>query len=255
MTKWACENRTKYGHTEQPHLQIQGTKVMNAPAQLNKSLSNAAFDNLREAALRIRTPKSACDLWEQVFSPRERLRLHRFQDVTWNKDDACKMWVELHSCSKVRAVIEIAHVLHHLSSKDYRWLLQETGELIDTDASYKDAIPRNDLVLNSLDRKIFWKGAPIVLDWSHDAKWYFMWELARQAKAGLSLDRLDFAPKKHESYLSKVKSDLAKHDEFPDELAVLIEPCEIGTQKLQLPPEQIRLFEHHLGGEIREWLP
>ncbi len=82
-----------------------------------------------------------------------------------------------------------------------------------------------------------------------------MWELAKHAKLGLPIDNMTFGERKHVDYVSKVKLELARLDGFPIDLADAIKVVAIGTQKLKVKPSEIRLFEHHVGGEIREWTP
>ncbi len=225
---------------------------MNAPAKMP---SDAALTMLRETATRVRTIGVAIELWEKVFSHEERKRLGADLNTALQNRGVIRMWTNLHGCTDVRAVLDIALAVNLLSSTHHKWLMNESGEFLDADAAYADAINRNDLVLNSASREIYWKGEPIDLDWSHEAKWYFIWELARHAKADRPIDRMTFGEKKKPNYVSKMKSDLTNRDGFPAELADLIEPCGTGTQKLQLPPEQIRIFERLVGDEIREWLP
>ena len=106
-----------------------------------------------------------------------------------------------------------------------------------------------------MTRQVYWRGAIISIDWSHEAKWAFMWELAKHGKAGLPIDSMTFGGEKRWDYVSKTKSALTNLDEFPNELAHKIEVVGKGTQQLNVVPPQIRLFEQHIGGELREWLP
>ena len=52
-----------------------------------------------------------------------------------------------------------------------------------------------------------------------------------------------------------MKSELANADGFPLDLADKIEVVGRGSQILTVQPDEIRLFEHHIGGEVREWMP
>jgi len=218
------------------------------------NLSAAVEKKLQEAETRVRTTNTAIELWEKVFTEKDRKRLGGNLEKAFEKDRALKMWKALHGCTNVRAIIDIAFAVNFLTSAHREWLLRETGEIRDAEAAFEDSITRNDLVLNSHTREIFWKGELIELKKSHEFKWTFLWELARHAKAGLPVDHMTYSSENMD-YVSKTKSELAKTPGFPIELIVLIERCGTGTQKLELPPEQIRLFEHHVGGEIREWTP
>ncbi|EAQ80664.1 hypothetical protein [Blastopirellula marina] len=214
-----------------------------------------ADEKLQDIKRWVRAPTTAFELWEKVFSSKERARLGGDFYAACAKGGAVKMWQQLHGCTDDRAVIDIAFAVNFLSSTHHQWLLKETGELLDAEAAFEDAIIHNDLVLNSVSREIYWKSKPIELDWSHEAKWAFIWELARHAKANQPIDRMTFGNNKASDYVSKTKSELKCQNGFPKDLAALIKPSGMGTQKLAIPAAQIRLFEHHVGGEIREWTP
>ncbi len=220
-----------------------------------KAPSDKAIEKLQETALRIRTPKTAYDLWIEVFSENQRQRLGGDVDTAYANGGSIKMWSRVYGCTEVRAVIEIAYLFNFLTPHHRKWLLAEFGELLDADAAYDDAISRNKLVLNSLTREVHWMGEPIEVDWSHEAKWSFIWELAKHAKAGLPVDNTTFGGRKSSDYVSKTKSELGKLESFPTDLEGAIEVVGKGTQKLMLDAHEIRLFEHYVGGEIREWLP
>ena len=228
---------------------------MTSTTQKTTEVSPRAFQKIQETALRVRIPNTAYDLWEKVFTPQERARLGDDLEAAYRSGGAIQMWVTVYGCTYVRAVIDIGHKMNHLGSGDREWLLREFGEHLTAEEAFEDAIQHDGLVLNSFTREIYWNGERIEIDWSHAAKWAFMWELARHAKAGLPIDSMTFGENKKPDYVAKMKSELSSMDEFPLELAVLIEVVGKGTQKLRVCAEQIRLFEHHVGGEIREWTP
>ena len=225
--------------------------LMNQP----KAPSDAALKKLKETDLRVRVPNIACALWSEVFSEEEKKRLGGDLDNAYANGGVVAMWTRLHGCTEVRAVIEIAFRFNLLTPQHREWLLLETGELLDADAAYQDAILHNELVLNSLTREVYWKKEPIKIDWSHEAKWSFMWELAKHAKTGLPIDSTVFGERKSVDYVSKTKSGLTNLKGFPNELADAIEVVGTGTQQLMIEASEIRLFEHHVGGDIREWTP
>ena len=165
------------------------------------------------------------------------------------------MWAKVHGCTNVRAIIDIGAKLNFLTANDREWLLKESGEHLSAEDAYEDAILRDGLVLNSATHEIHWNGEPIAIDWSHAAKWNFVWELAKHGKAGLPIDSMTFGDSTRQNYVSKMKSELCNLPAFPPELADLIEVAGRGTQILRVSAEQIQLFEHHIGGEIREWTP
>jgi hypothetical protein len=217
--------------------------------------SKLALEKMRETVMRVRTLNTAYDLWWKVFTPEQRAHLGGSFEAACRRDGAIRMWATVHGCSYLRAVIDIAHKLNHLSSGEREWLLRESGELLNADEAFEDAIQRDGLVLNSVTREIYWNGELIKIDWFHEAKWTFIWELARHAKAGLPIDSMTFGENKNPNYVSKMKSELTNVGAFPQPLAALIEVVGKGTQMLRLGAEQIRLFEHYVGGEIREWTP
>ena len=229
---------------------------MTASLQSMSDSEKQAFEKFQEATARVRGVLAASQLWERVFSAEERKRLGNDLDLAVKKHKhATGMWASVHGCNLTRAVIEVANKLNHLSAEDREWLLRESGELLDAEEAFEYATVNAELVLNSMARQVYWRGEPITIDWSHEAKWAFMWELAKHGKAGLPIDSMTLGDKKRKDYVSKTKSELANHDEFPIELADKIEVVGKGTQQLNVVPTQIRLFEQHTGAELREWLP
>ena len=220
-----------------------------------KAPSDAAREKFEEAALRIRNPTIAIKLWREVFSEEEKKRLGGDLENAYANGGVVAMWTRLHGCTEVRAVIEIAFRFNLLTPQYREWLLLETGELLYADAAYQDAILHNELVLNSLTREVYWQQKPIEIYWFHEAKWSFMWELAKHAKTGLPIDSTVFGERKHVNYVSKTKSELTNLKGFPNELADAIEVVGTGTQQLKIEASEIRLFEPHVGGDIREWTP
>ena len=218
------------------------------------TLNQAAFDKLRETATRVRTNTTAIRLWE-MLSVQEKVTLGNDREEAYRKGGAIGMWKAIHGCSDVRAVIEVAKKVGHLSPSEHDWLLHESGEFLSGDEAFEDAISRNELVLNACSREVYWHGEPVSVDWTHDAKWNFVWELAKHGKARRPIDHLTFGGRKNPSYVAKMKSELANADGFPLDLADKIEVVGRGSQILTVQPNEIRLFEHHIGGEVREWMP
>ena len=228
---------------------------MNVSATPSQSLSISAQRKLEEAVLRVRIKNVAIELWDCVFTENEKRHLGGELSAAYSRGGAIGMWIKLHGCTTVRAVIDIAKRLGHLSDHHREWLLREVGEFLDAEAAYEDAILRNDLVFNSLLHELHWKGQLIEFDWeNHEAKWWYLWMLARHAKKLLPIDHTLFGQQKNSNYLSKTKSDLVnKICEFPIDFADAIKPAGTGSQRLHVPAEEIRVFEHYVGGEIREW--
>ena len=229
---------------------------MTASLKSKSESEKQASEKFQEASHRVRGAIAAWQIWDKVFTPAERKRLGNDLDVAVKKHKhAAGMWASLHGCNLTRAVIEVANKLGHLSAEDREWLLRESGELLNAEEAFEHAIFNNELVLNSMTRQVYWRGEPITIDWSHEAKWAFMWELAKHGKAGQPIDSMTFGDKKRKDYVSKTKSALTNLDEFPIELADKIEIVGKGTQRLNVIPSEIRMFEQHIGGELREWLP
>jgi hypothetical protein len=86
------------------------------------------------------------------------------------------------------------------------------------------------------------------------ALWQFFWELCRRAKAGRPLDALDLGERAHSDSVAKQKCRLLGKAGFPVELGDLIKPAGRHTQRLDLPPPQIRLFEVVCVDSVREWV-
>ncbi|TWU40060.1 hypothetical protein Q31b_34040 [Novipirellula aureliae] len=218
--------------------------------------SSKAIAKFHEAALRLRGSTAAFYIWDRVFSLAEKDRLGGDLQEAYSQDGAIRMWARVRGCTDYRAVIDLAQKLNLLSETDHRWLLEEFGELFDADEAFEHAVKHCDFVLNEHTREIFWKGTMVPIDWGKfQSPWSFMWELARHAKANLPIDSMTFGENSGLDLVSKRKSELTNKPVFPQDLAEKIVPVGRGTQKLDLPAEQIRIFERHIGGEIREWSP
>ena len=170
---------------------------MSSANEQTHEYSPRAFEKLRETACRVRTSELrllTCGIKSSHLNERE--RLGGDIDAAYERGGAVRMWATLYGCSDLRAVIDVAHKLNHLSSSDREWLLKESGEHLSADDAYEDAILRDGLVLNSATREIYWNGEPIAIDWSHTAKWAFMWELAKHGKARSPIDAMTFGDNK-----------------------------------------------------------
>ncbi|MEZ6093469.1 MAG: hypothetical protein R3C03_04405 [Pirellulaceae bacterium] len=217
--------------------------------------TDPAFKKLQEVALRILNANTAYDLWEKVFTPEQQTRLGGELEAAYRNGGPVRMWATVYGCTDERAVIDIAFKFNHLSPSDREWLLKETGEHLNAEEAFEHAITNNELVLNSLTREVFWNGDRIEFDWfKYNANWAYIWEVAKHAKVGLTVDSWTFGENRDRNYVSRMKSQMTERG-FPIELADLIESAGTGTQRLGINPEQIRLFEHLLGTEIREWTP
>jgi hypothetical protein len=163
----------------------------------------------------------------------------------------------LRGVSLERAVVDVAAELGFLGAPTAQWLLRELGEVSDDpELAIEAARASSALVLVERPRAAYWKGQPIHVAWErHAALWGFFWELCRQAKAGRPLDPLDLGEQAHADSIAKQKSRLLGKAGFPVALGDRIQPTGRRTQKLDLPPHEIRLFEVVCVDRVREWTP
>jgi hypothetical protein len=119
----------------------------------------------------------------------------------------------------------------------------------------QEAIASGDLVLVEHPRAAYWRGQALNVDWDkRSALWNFLWVIGEHAKAGQAVDHTTFNAA-DTAIVAKQKSRLRGLRGFPRALATLIQPVGRFTQKLNLPPLQIRLFEMTLGATVRERIP
>jgi hypothetical protein len=165
--------------------------------------------------------------------------------------------MRLRGVSYPRAIVEIGIALNQLDAQTGRWLLREFGEATgEAQIDRELAIRAGSLVLSEQPREAHWASQRIEIDWGRrSALWVFFWELCRHGKGGQALDGTAFGEEVAKNFVAKQKSRLVNLAEFPLELADKIQTAGHGSQALQLPPQEIRLFEATLGGDIREWLP
>jgi hypothetical protein len=202
---------------------------------------------------RIRAAASAARLWERVLSETDRQQLGGNLEVAWRTLGTAGMWMKLRGVSLPRAVVDAAWELDLMSDRTRRWLLRELGEAPDEpEEALEEAIASGDLVLVEHPRAVYWRGQPISVDWGRrSALWDFLWVICQHAKAGKAVDHTTFNAA-DTAIVAKQKSRLRGLKGFPSSLAALIQPAGRYTQKLNLPPLQIRLFEMTLGETVRE---
>ena len=125
----------------------------------------------------------------------------------------------------------------------------------ESEEALEEAIASSDLVVVEHPRAAYWRGQPISVDWGRrSAPWNFLWVICEHAKAGKAVDHTTFNAA-DAAIVAKQKSRLRGLKGFPRALAALIQPAGRYTQKLNLPPPQIRLFEMTLGERVRERIP
>lgn len=118
------------------------------------------------------------------------------------------------------------------------------------------AIASGSLVLVERPRAAHWHGEAIDIAWGQrSALWDFFWELCRQAKAGLPIDHASFPASNDPGMVAKQKSRLTALPAFPQDLADRIQSAGRYSQRLDLAPPQIRLFELVVSETLRERKP
>jgi hypothetical protein len=140
-----------------------------------------------------------------------------------------------------------------MDDRTRRWLLRELGGVADDPAeALEAAIASGDLVVVEHPRAVYWRGQHIGVNWEkRPALWDFFHALCWQAKAGQAIDHMTFNAADI-GIVAKQKSRLRGLQGFPRGLAVLIRPTGRFTQRLNLPPSQIRFFEVIVGETVRE---
>jgi hypothetical protein len=84
--------------------------------------------------------------------------------------------------------------------------------------------------------------------------WSFLWELCKKSKRSETVTHLDLGEKTDPSMLSTRKGRLVNYPNFPEKLSVLVESKKGDGYRLDLPPEQIRIFHEGLDGQPSEWI-
>lgn len=218
------------------------------------NISERAIEALRTAFLRVHPPMSAVRLWERVLSPADRQRLGGDMEQAFHKYGTVGMWQQLRGVSGERAVIDVARRLNLMDEATEEWLLREIGDLSDDpEAAIAAAVATGALVLVESPRAAYWEGEPIDIDWyDRSVLWTYLWELARHSKADQPIDSFTFGEHAAGDYVVKQKSRLSALEAFPVSLSDRIEPAGCGSQQLDLPPPQIRLFELETIETLRE---
>jgi hypothetical protein len=141
-----------------------------------------------------------------------------------------------------------------VSSPTQAFLLRGIGEITDDpDAAIAKAVADGALALVERPRAEYWNREQIKVDWyAHSALWDYIFQLCLNAKATRPIDRLDFGDAVHEDYLVKQKSRLSKTEGFPLPLIDLVNSSGRGTQRLEIPPAEIRIFEVVATETLRE---
>lgn len=211
----------------------------------NKPYPPAVMEELDRNRHRLRALVSAQRIWDRTFTPAEREQLGgNFEQAYTDCKGTIGMWMKVRGVSLPRAIIEAAFALPVIDDTTRQWLLREISEGPKSlEDQLQEAIAAGNLVLVERPRQIYWKGNLIEVDWNRNsALWNFMWILCEQARTGAGVDYTLFGEEIDSAYVSKTKNRLRNTDDFPSDLANLIRPVGRGTQKLNVPKDQITLF-------------
>jgi hypothetical protein len=220
-----------------------------------KPLRSARDEAWIRADLGIQPFGSAALLWERVLSDEDRRRLGGdLKEAFKLRKGTAGMWAWLRGVSWRRAVVEVARALDMISESTARWLLRELGEVPDdAELAKENAIAAGHLVLVEIPREAYWDGKQVEVEWARQtASWAFLWQLCKWAKTGEGVDHTHFGELLDPGYVRKLKSHLKTKLGFPPDLIARIGRCGRGTQRLDLPAAQIRMFEQGPAGTLRE---
>ena len=225
-------------------------------ASCQSAPSTKAQKEMQDILGRIQNPDYAEKLWERHLTPQDRERLGGDLNAAYFDYGTVGMWAWLRSMPAGQAAIEIYDRFAPMPKADYEWLLREFGVEPDADIARERAIESGALVLVENPREAYWKAEKIEVAWNrHDVLWDYFWQLARFGKSRRRIDSLVFGDPRSQDPVTKWKSRLTTKPEFPVELGDRITALGRGEQQLELPPEQIRIFERVSLEDLREWHP
>ena len=214
------------------------------------NLPERVVEELETQRLRVKSFTVARRMWEDVLTDEDRQRLGGNLEEAWRKwSGTLGIWMELRGVSPSRAIIEVASEMSFLEPSVRDRLLCAIGEPEDDeDRKIDTATSTTSLVLVERPRQAFWRQDPIDIDWDrHAASWSFFWELARKAKQKKAITHFDIGEKCTATALATRKGRLVNHRRFPAKLGILIEAAKGGGYRMELPPQEIRLFEDREG--------
>lgn len=90
-----------------------------------RPISQAVVDELRTAALRIRSNVVAFRVWERVFTEEDRQKLGGDIEQCWPRLGTAGMWREARGGSLEQAVIDVANAVNLLDDNTANWLRRE----------------------------------------------------------------------------------------------------------------------------------
>lgn len=216
--------------------------------------SGMVLEELKTAYQRVRAAPSALRLWERVLSQEDRVRLGGDFAGAYAVHGTVGMWMRLRGVSFQRALVDVAGKIGFITAETQEYLLRGMGDLEDDPKkAIAQAVSDGALVLVERPQAAYWNGEEIAVQWHANPKlWKYVFELGREVKAGRPLKPSIFGENADVYYLTKVKSRLGKLAGFPPSLGDLIVPAGQGTQRLSIPPQQIRIFSLATSTVLRE---
>jgi hypothetical protein len=220
---------------------MKGDHEMDAAAPI----SGKVQEELHAAYLRVSLAASALRLWERVLTEQDRARLGGDFRRAYTEFGVIGMWMKLRGVSPQRAVIDVAKKIGFITDETRDFLLRGIGDLADNPAeAIAKGVSDGALVLVERPRTAHWDRRKIEVDWNANPKlWEYLFELCRHAKAGRPLSPVIFGENADPYHLTKLKSRLSKFEGFPPSLSDRIASAGEGMQRLDIPPERVRLFE------------
>jgi len=164
------------------------------------------------------------------------------------------MWMRVRGGTLSRAVVDILHELDLMGPHHYRRLLRQLGEEgEDSEATVMLAVSTATLVIVDSPRTVYWEGSEVPIEWhERSALWEYFLAVCQATKMGDALNRIVFGTGDNRTLIdrkNKLRSELAGVN------SPLAHRFVIRQHRLDLPRDEIRVFERIPQEEFREWLP
>jgi len=220
-------------------------------------LSPRAAALLQDTYGRINTVDTLLRLQEQVFTQSDLKQIGMDLNTAFFSYGVTGIWTRLHGCTPLRAIVDIASKLDGFGPATRDWLLREIGEPDDdSEGTIERAKQSATLVLVDRPQAVYLDGIEVGVNWaSHPTPWEYLVVLARAGKAGETVDYMSMGDNAAPDSLKKYKYALKQLEGMPERMKDLIVPAGRGTQRLDLQPADIRIFERIANDEYREWRP
>jgi hypothetical protein len=197
-----------------------------------------------DTCYRVNTSLSALSMWGRLSNQDRKFFKDDLNSSYYKHGGSIGMMMVLRGISFSRAVIELGLLIGYLTKHDHDWLLRENDESILGEEAVAQAINSCPIVMRESPNELHWQGELVEVDWKrNDSLWRFLWEVALHAKRGSGVDSVTFNKDGCKDYIAKCKNKLKSKLKLPTSLIDSIIPTGRGTQKLDLPPDNIRLFE------------